>query len=778
MARSNPFAKKKNKEKIQIESHQIVSTQETADGLPVFETPTCNVEIPFKDNKGNPQILKLDTITKIDPSKLSIKAKKGKTFIPWFHDLFQHSQTDAVLLVRIYLEIRRNEGSATQKNAAFRELSNYLINTPKRLTSVTYRDFSEIGLALNRLNYSPQFAGLTINLLKRIIEHAPSISDQIKEQIKAYVRPKNIGNRVVKTANERIQNSKVNNDYSDYVMFQIYAYTNACLLEIKETQERLSALLKESESPHLLTEEGVKHYKLLIISGTEHDYEQALSMELIAQHRINQAQIALHLKVKSGWDIKLTKELLTQCKYQEALDKLPADLKNNKDVVYLFMSALKNGIKDNKKTIQLILKNIGSKKQLSIHAIIHNRMNHNRDMWHIFKQYIAFRSILYQAFYGDRKNSHTPVDNKNSYHNVVLGLTSHFDFLVINLLICETGKNREVAFNLPAFVNLGKYTTSVLDVESQFSSEPSCWLSSFKTRGHVNNGGGSQEEDMVVPLNTPLFSYLKLLDSLRQQSHPDRELFFQVLKPSFSRYASLFPTHLKIRQANGDKVLGLISKKYRKVWTGEVLLEYLDGIQNKDDLIKAIGEDLRNTIPLTYLLQSSKTETMLASAIVGLQVRFIDHHLELAAQIKLEGEKPTGKREKRFFCDCSDPYTPDYAPDLHIEYCRQFDMCLGCSKAVIYEEHLPNIIYRCFQYEDILKRSRNLYMAHYETKHQRAKQALERFKAKAVSGEEKHAFAFKQAANAWGEPNLHFLPPLIHPNINHSNIIPFIQGGK
>ena len=197
-----------------------------------------------------------------------------------------------------------------------------------------------------------------------------------------------------------------------------------------------------------------------------------------------------------------------------------------------------------------------------------------------------------------------------------------------------------------------------------------------------------------------------------------------------------------------------------------MLTRWTSNIKNKDDLIRAVANDLKNTIPLTYLLQSSTTESMLSTAIVGLQMKFIENHLRVAAQLRLSGEKPDEKdREKRFLCDCLDPTSPDFSDNINIAYCKQFDNCLGCSRAVVYEEHLPNIIYRCFQYEQILRNSRDLYQAHYEAKHYRANEVIARFKLKADSGELVFSEAFNKATNAWEDPNTQLLPPLMHGNL-------------
>ena len=62
-------------------------------------------------------------------------------------------------------------------------------------------------------------------------------------------------------------------------------------------------------------------------------------------------------------------------------------------------------------------------------------------------------------------------------------------------------------------------------------------------------------------------------------------------------------------------------------------------------------------------------------------------------------------------------------------------------------------------------------MAHYETKHEIAIEALERYKSKAENGQQKHADAFKIALSDWEDERVQRLPPLIHSRINNLNVI-------
>ena len=288
----------------------------------------------------------------------------------------------------------------------------------------------------------------------------------------------------------------------------------------------------------------------------------------------------------------------------------------------------------------------------------------------------------------------------------MLGYSKHFDFLLQVLLIAESGRNKEVITSIPTQTQ----GVSVLKNKDRFASEPSSLLRGFKERGHTA-GGGKQPETLSIPHRTPMFSHLQLFDCIRQLMHPSRKMFFNATN-AVTKYQKAFASGAQIKEKNGTLLNSINTTKFRKVYAGEVLQQWMEKIKNKDDLVRAVAADLKNTIPLHYLLQSSSTEDMLSTAIVALQTKFIEHHQHIAVKmITTEKESEHKVKEPRFLCDCIDPVNPDYAENLNVSYCKQFDNCLGCSKAEVYREHLPRIIYRCFQYEDILRTNKNLYDA-------------------------------------------------------------------
>lgn len=790
MARKNIFSKPTVKEQVtdqikQTFNHQVCQSS-NLDNLPNLdldlELPISNSELIIKCSESTHKTVVLDLAQKIDVIRLSNKDKKGKLFLPWLHSLYTSNPTDAIYLLRINVKFLIEAKVDTHKAIAFNWLSAYIIKKGILIAELSIKDFNNI-VEDHLQKVERGSLVYIVNVIKTILCAHPQVTHEIKERLDGYKLPNALSSKQgqVLTAEERIKKYRITNDYSDYVMFQIYAYTNACLMDIKEANERLAELLEEDSYLDLFSKQGRIIYRTHIESNTSESFEKALDMEIIAFARISASYTKLIHFNEPGYDLRLISEEVKKLNYAYAFQMLPEKLQVDEDINYLFNHVFHLAIGQNKSNSKY-LKAFGLNHEPRLHALL-NKVTSNwidrpgfTASYKAYKRYLVDSYCVYSAFYGDRKDRDAPlVTTGEGFHNVLLGKTNHFDYLVMILLLCESGRNREVALSAPAYVKMGMNTISVLDIKAPMTTEPSCWIHGYKTRGHLS-GKGVQEEDFVIPFDTPLFKYLKQLDQIRAIAEPQREYFFRqgegINPGNYTKsLGQQFAQACAIKEKDGTQLSNLNTPKFRKVWSGEVLLEYLKDIHTKDDLIKAIAEDLRNTVPLTYLLQSSRTEGMLASAIVGLQLKFIDHHQNLAAQLKTDGEKPPKDgRIIRYLCDCTDPSKPDYADNLNVEYCKQFDMCLGCSRAVVYEEHLPNLIYRCFQYEQILKASSELYSAYYETKHNRAIQAIDRFKSKTDNGNSIHATAFKIASDSWNDPDCFLLPPLIHPNINNLGV--------
>jgi len=768
LSRQNLFSKRSLKSKKRTDSSTAYSSATTSnekETLPAFEPNKKIVEFPFI-LKGKERIAVFDCQEQIEHRKLSNSEKAGKSFFPWFYPLFSTKPNIAIEIARILLKFLQDEDNNTNVQIAFRTLAEYFtVNELNNFADLKLKDFDSIANSINK-NYDRGTTVYVVNQTKKILQSSLSAQPSLLEKITDYKLTFQMHDQEAITFEQRVKNAGLTNDYSDYVMFQIYAYVNACISEIVDYHKALSKFINSDKYIPFFSTVGRSHYRQLIEKGDVGSFDQAFLIELAECQRINNALDSIYLHDQNVFKNFLS--YVIKKDYGGAYYSLPESLKEQSNIQYLCYDVCPLGLANNKTTIKKATQNIWSESGIRFISWS-NRITHNwRDSeiffnnYNKYKAYTHSKHFIYKAFYGDRdeKQSHSSSSGEG-LHNVLLGRTNHFDFLLMNLLMCESGRNLEVVASIPAKL---ASESSILDNPDRFASEESALLFGFKVRGHLS-GKGIQQEDLSLPTTTALFKFLKLYEKLNLSLTPDQETFFGDRK-IIKNYAQEFVANCEIKEKDGTNLNSLETAKFRKVFSGEMLTRWTSKIKNKDDLIRAVANDLKNTIPLTYLLQSSTTESMLSTAIVGLQMKFIENHLRIAAQLKLSGEKPDEKdREKRFLCDCLDPTSPDFSENINIGYCKQFDNCLGCSRAVVYEEHLPNIIYRCFQYEQILRNDRDLYQAHYEAKHYRANEVISRFKLKADGGEYVFAEAFNNATNAWEDPNRQLLPPLMHGNL-------------
>ncbi|KGJ89610.1 hypothetical protein [Colwellia psychrerythraea] len=755
MARKNRFSKNK----IVVKKNIITDENNTFDGLPTFEPDNDGVvslEI-IKSNGKNATII-FNSNKQIICRKLPRNERGGIVIPTWYYPLYQFNPDIATELARVCLSILKESNYHSNLTKPFNYLTEYFISKNiSSLEAITLLVFNNMIEQIDSSRPSILCQGI-----KRVLAICPSISERIKKDIQAYVYAPSKKKKTEKSFAERLANSNLKNDYSEYVMFQVYAYTNASIIEVEATIKSTREFIEGSEdkSVGFFHKGGAEHYKSLIMRGNKESFDKAFQIELADTYRVNNAIdiIKASLTIKQWAEFK-KKVLMSE--YDNLNSECwPINIKNNPDVLYLCnkvipitlgnVSSIKRTFFNQAETQEGIYGDLLYRKRL--HAWRTKQFREKYRLHQLNKYQINF---IFFSFYNLKE---TGTYNGDSLHTILLGRTLHFDYLLMQLLLAESGRNKEVAHSIPNKIN----GSSILDNEDRFSTEKSVELIGSKKRGHINTGG-EQPESLSIPKSTPLFRFMKLFDDVRDQQLPYRLTFFTETDV-FARWQRKYASQTGIKEKNGTPVKTIDTTKFRKVFAGEMLQKWMKKIKNKDDLIKAVAGDLQNTIPLTYLLQSSTVESMLTTAIVALQLKFIEHHQKVSVQIKINEKPSSGVRVKRFLCDCIDPENPDYAENLDVSYCKQFDNCLGCSKAEVYQEHLPYIIYRCFQYENILKLNRSLYDAAYALKHIRAKQVINSFILKASNGEKLHNASFEHALDAWEDPNNFLLPPLLHSN--------------
>ncbi|WP_199526383.1 hypothetical protein [Pseudoalteromonas sp. bablab_jr004] len=751
MARKNRFSSKV------VKPVSNRSDETTFDGLPQIKFDSDGLsKTNITKSNGSKAILVFSNEKKINPLKLSNRQRKGKVFPEWFPELYKYNENIAIELARALLKILQTKNWHSAIPLPFKYLSQYIIKN--NLTSLSDIDLKAFDEVMSSVVHSRPRA--TFMNLKELLLILPSINNEAKLDIQSAHYKKPQIDKSTKSIEERIAASNLNSDYSDFVMFQIYAYGNACLSEINETITQTEKYIREGRNLSFFTNDGDKTYANLIQNGDTKSYDEAIQIELADSYKINSA-IDLLKKQLSKDQYGKFKEQVNSSNYADLIaSDWPLDLRENNNVFFLCSKVIPLALKNSNSNKNTFFKQLMTTSGIRIESILscfntgHNSENSKKYL-PPYNQYKDSKYFIFSCFYD--------VGPERAYtgeglHNVVLGRSEQFDFLLLLIIAAESGRNKEVVMSIPNYI--GK--THILENDDLFATEDSVEMMGSKKRGHAHRGA-AQIESFSVPRSTPLFQHLSQFNNIRECQLSNRITFFSE-NDFFKKWASVFAENTDIKNQNGSSIKSLDSTKFRKVFAGEMLLNWISNIKNKDDLIRQVAADLENFIPLVYLLQSSSAESMMATAIVGLQMRFVEHHLQVAANLKFNESPPKSKREKRFLCDCTDPSNPDYADNLNVDFCKQYDNCLGCSRAEVYAEHIPNIIFRCFQYEEILQASRDLYDANYAVKHLRANQVLDTFKSKTSHGNTIHADAFNKAYEAWQSPETYLLPPLIHIN--------------
>jgi hypothetical protein len=747
--RKNRYVKKK----LVVSKIKDIDCEATLDGLPILSFKNGDASFfPINKSNGNQYTVVFSCDRNSYFNQLKSKQRKGKIIPTWFPTLYAHNTNLSIELARIFVARCAEKYNNSNIDRSFRILSTFIID--QQIVALDDLDYDTITALSESINNDR--AGEDFAYIKKIISLSVSTSKNTKLRFSCF--DFNSSNREITTlasAEKRIADWKAKQGYSDFVMFQIYAYVNAAITEIAENHNRVKEYRESIEFFSVFDEGGAERFKKLVANG-EASFDEALLVALTDTHCVNKVFWMLKNDLTSvQYDV--FKEGIMSCDTLNLIDsEWPTHIQENSDVIFVCERVIPQ-ITVNSKLYANIL--FPAQNFISFDSLVRRyTLAWSRYSWGAFyekyKTYIKKISTVCSVF--DVKETSTSL----SHISVMLGHTEHFDFLLEVLLIAESGRNKEVIESIPAKVG----NVSSLDIDDRFASESSILLTGYKERGHVNNGG-KQPESLSIPKKSTIYQYLTLFDKIRRLMRPTRKTFFTE-SLVIAKYQKKFAQGTKIKEKDGTVIKSVSTPKFRKVFAGEVLQKWMKKITNKDDLVRAVAGDLKNTIPLHYLLQSSSTEDMLSTAIVALQMKFIEHHQRIAVTLVTNESASTERKSNkpRFLCECIDPHNPDYSENLNVSYCKEFDNCLGCSKAEIYREHLPRIIYRCFQYEEILRENRELYDAFYTLKHSRAKSVVDTFVSKISNGEKLLAEAVASAASAWDDPNNYLLPPLLHAN--------------
>lgn len=309
--------------------------------------------------------------------------------------------------------------------------------------------------------------------------------------------------------------------------------------------------------------------------------------------------------------------------------------------------------------------------------------------WHGFEYPSAGRTIW--GFYVKKKKA-----------NEVNLVQNQITWCLANLLMMQTGVNKEVALSIPSLGEDGK--SILLRSDTLFTNEDGI-SDEIELYGFKEKVGSSRKKTVTFSIvkDSPL--YEMLVDYERYFKLDSNGPFFEFNKhfgQAWSKAGGMvdFLSVYPIFDENGEQVTSVITKKFRKVFASGQLLDRIKNIKNANDLAEKIREDL-NHGSLDTTLTHYLLKTNIGLGVIDTAIATITSD-RLAEAIKFKGQIPLTENVKVkktvYMCDCEDPTNPSHDVSIAAE-CKHYDLCLGCERSVVTKDHLPYICTRILQYE-------------------------------------------------------------------------------
>ncbi|SFC37088.1 hypothetical protein [Pseudoalteromonas denitrificans] len=348
-------------------------------------------------------------------------------------------------------------------------------------------------------------------------------------------------------------------------------------------------------------------------------------------------------------------------------------------------------------------------------------------------------------------------ESKVKYASILSLQSDHHELAILLYTLITTGLNLETVLDWRVRVN-DKLWYDIFDVELGVTSKTPSRDKSIVLVGKKAKGYGSSKFiSTPVKINSPLYNYLKFLDSNR---NADRTFFFNI--SDLHRKLTAFALNYNIVDDSGASLKSIETRRIRKVFAGHKLLRLLKDVKNADELIAKLKDALNHsqfdTTLFSYILKSGVGNLVINSAIVALTSDLLEKALTFQGKIKEDGER-SSDTHKVYLCDCSDPSNPSHELPIAVS-CRKYDMCLGCERSEVYSEHLPAICYRIMQYENKQSSDPEIFKVTLEDRLYIARDTIDKFRIRHQNGVELVELAYEQANNAM-QNETPLLPPIL-----------------
>lgn len=317
-----------------------------------------------------------------------------------------------------------------------------------------------------------------------------------------------------------------------------------------------------------------------------------------------------------------------------------------------------------------------------------NEFRKTTAFWHDFIFPRPSRSIWYYYIKKESANEINPVINQIAW-------------CLANLLMMQTGINREVALSIPSRSDDGE--SILIREDSLFVSKQNksreIEIYGFKERG----GEVRKKIPISIPKHSPL--YEMLVDYAKYVKVNFTGPFFELSTEFMQNWNQAggiadFTYVYPIFDDNGNQLTSINTTMFRKVFATGQLLERIKGCKNGNDLADAIRSDLHHgnldTTLSHYLMKTDGGRAAIDIAIATITADKLNEALHFKGKVIVSENRHVTKNI--YLCECEDPTNPSHDVAFADE-CRHYDLCLGCERSIVTKFHLPYICARILQYE-------------------------------------------------------------------------------
>ncbi|MDO6709680.1 hypothetical protein Q4567_02980 [Aliiglaciecola sp. 2_MG-2023] len=339
--------------------------------------------------------------------------------------------------------------------------------------------------------------------------------------------------------------------------------------------------------------------------------------------------------------------------------------------------------------------------------------------------------------------------------------TQHMPAVLALFLMISTGKNKETILSIKRnYGNKAWYEN--FDINLGVDDKTPASQKIIRVIGHKTRGAfGIKKIPMRIPINSPIFEYMKLYDDI--VNAPTREYFF-----NFKSSSTLLQTHkvfcnsYKILDDNNEVLTSIETPRLRKTFAGHLLLQMVEDVDNAEDLVSKLREALNHkefdTTLFSYIMKTGVGNQVINAAIVALTSNMLEKAMVFQGTICEETERDA-RNKQVYLCDCTDDTSPTHNLPI-ADRCKKYDMCLGCERSEVYAMHIPKICYRVMQYDEVAKKNPLGFSGLLEDRRQIALDTIGRFSNEHGRGVEIVEHGYAEAARAM-KNNRPLLPTII-----------------